>query len=354
MNWGPIQGHDQVTEQFRSALACGRLASTFLFVGPDGVGKRRFAYRLAQTLLCETNPEQSMNPCGDCPACQQVDAQSHPDLEIVAKPKDKSFIPVESFIGRRENRMREGLCYRIGLKPFRGGRKVAIIEDADYLNQEGANCLLKTLEEPPPRSVLILIGSSEQKQLPTIRSRSQTVRFRPLPEATVADLLVSEGLVQDPAQAASLASLSGGSLQRALELEDPTVSEFRQTLLLELSQRHWDPVEFPKAVDGFVKEAGSDAPPRRQRMIQLIGFAAQFYRQLMRSLSGLPAEGDEILQRAIAAARRDWPGDTDAATGCLECCLNAQGYVQANANLATLTDSWLDELATIPRKSPSA
>ena len=79
--------------------------------------------------------------------------------------------------------MREGLCHDIALKPFRGGRKIAIIDDADYLNQEGANCLLKTLEEPPEKSVIILIGTSQQRQLPTIRSRCQIVRFAPLSTA---------------------------------------------------------------------------------------------------------------------------------------------------------------------------
>ena len=93
--------------------------------------------------------------------------------------------------------MREGLCYDIALKPYSGRRKVAIIDDADYLNKEGANCLLKTLEEPPPKSLLILIGTSEQRQLPTIRSRCQIVRFQPLPEQDVAELLLATGACED-------------------------------------------------------------------------------------------------------------------------------------------------------------
>ena len=117
-----------------------------------------------------------------------MSAGTHPDLEIVSKPADKRDIPLAAFIGEDDRRMKEGLCHRIGLKPFMGGRKVAIIDDADFLNPEGANALLKTLEEPPPRSVLILIGTTADKQLPTIRSRSQIIRFRPLPEDSVARL----------------------------------------------------------------------------------------------------------------------------------------------------------------------
>ena len=88
------------------------------------------------------------------------------------------------------------MLHEINLKPALGGRRIAIIDDADYLNDEGANALLKTIEEPPPRSVLILIGASPAKQLPTIRSRCQLIRFRPLPLEVVAELLVSRGFVR--------------------------------------------------------------------------------------------------------------------------------------------------------------
>ena len=133
MTWHGIYGHDDVVERFRRALGRGRLASSFLFVGPEGIGKRSFALKLAQALLCRTRPEQAMDPCGECPACVQVAARTHPDLMVVAKPKDKSFLPLELLIGDKEHRMRRGLCHGIALKPFMGGRKIAIIDDADYL-----------------------------------------------------------------------------------------------------------------------------------------------------------------------------------------------------------------------------
>ena len=104
------------------------------------------------------------------------------------------------------------------MKPFLGGRRIAIIDDADFFNAEGANCLLKTLEEPPPQSVLILIGTSPARQLPTIRSRCQVIRFLPLPEETVARLLVAKALVTDVAEAARLARFSEGSLQQAIQV----------------------------------------------------------------------------------------------------------------------------------------
>ena len=349
MTWQDIQGHDRVVEQFRRALRNGRLASSFLFVGPPGIGKCRFALKLAQALLCETAAEERMEPCGTCPACQQVAAQTHPDLEVVSKPRDRSFFPIELFIGDRAHRMREGLCHNIGLKPFRGGRKIAVIDDADFLNQEGANCLLKTLEEPPPKSTIILIGSSEQKQLPTIRSRCQIVRFQPLSQEIVAELLVRHQLVGDRQQAARLAALSGGSLETALQLADEHLGEMREMLLSELSKPNWDAVALSKVVGQCVEDAGKEAPLRRNRLNQLIGFAAEFYRQLMRSFSGLAAEGDEPLGHAVAAAGNVWIGDQQAAAACLQRCLEAQAHVLANVGPANLIDCWLDDLAVLTR-----
>jgi len=181
MPWSEILNHRSALERFQKSVANNRLASTYLFVGKNGVGKHLFGLKLAQALLCEGNTEP-LTPCGSCPSCAQVSAQTHPDLILVSKPPEKAFIPLELFIGKPEHRRQTGLCHEIGLKPFRGGRKIAIIDDADFLNVEGANSLLKTLEEPPVNSLLILIGSSEQKQISTIVSRSQTIRFGQLTE----------------------------------------------------------------------------------------------------------------------------------------------------------------------------
>src|SRR5262249_16407934 len=154
------------------------------------------------------------------------------------------------------------------LKPFMGGRKIAIIDDADALGDECANALLKTLEEPPPRSVLILIGTSPDKQLPTIRSRCQTIRFGPLETETVARILVSSGLVADEAEARRAAEFSAGSIMRAIELADDDLWTFRQALLRSLAGGTFDSVSLAREMVAFVEAAGKDAPPRRARARQ--------------------------------------------------------------------------------------
>jgi DNA polymerase-3 subunit delta' len=341
----PIIGHDAVFERFRRTLQRGRLASTFLFVGPAGIGKRLTAFRIAQCLLCDTYPETVLQACGECPACRMFQAGTHPDFTLIQKPADRATIPIELFLGDREDRMQSGLCHAISLKPFCGGRKIAVIDDADYLSTEVANCLLKTLEEPPPRSLLILIGTSEQKQLPTIRSRCQTVRFRPFATAELAQLIVAQGIVDSPAEASTLAELANGSLQRARELADGELREFRVRLLQELPPANWVTLALAKDLAKFVEGAGKESAAKRGRFRLLIGFATDFYQQLLNGLVGAPMAGDKPLRDAVRAGLRAWPGTAETAADCLETCLVMEGYIDQNANLNTVAECWLDELS---------
>jgi DNA polymerase III subunit delta' len=346
-----LLGHDPILDRFRRTLRAGRLASTFLFVGPPGIGKRSLALLLAQGLLCERRPEEKLDPCGECASCAQVLAGTHPDVVVVKKPADKNFIPLELLIGDKEHRMREGLCHDISLKPYSGRRKVAVIDDADYLNQEGANALLKTLEEPPPRSLLILIGTSEQRQLPTIRSRCQVVRFNPLPEDDVANLLLSTRECSDENVAKKAAALSDGSLAKAIQWCDEDFLAFRASLFENLSQRDYELPPLAKTVTSFVEAAGKEGAEKRARMREVLTMGLQFYEQLIvvLSSSAAAASPDEALQKAVAATVRWWPGDAEAAAGCVEICLDALAHVDANANLTTLAEWWLDEISQTTR-----
>ncbi len=346
MSWHGIEGHDAVVERFREALSRGRLASTFLFVGPAGIGKRTFALKFAQALLCETRPAAALDPCGKCPSCAQVAAGTHPDLEMLCKPADKNFIPVAMLIGDKEHRMHEGLCHKIGLKPYMGGRKIAILDDADYLNVEGANALLKTLEEPPPQSVLILISTSADRQLPTIRSRAQIVRFQPLATEIVVKLLRAQNIAADPAEALRLASYSGGSLERAAELADPELWSFRADLLGALAKRPVESAQVSQMVCTFVDAAGKDASPRRARARLLAGFAIDFFRAMIRRLENLPAaEHEDLEQLAEQAIRNGWTNDT--AVAALERTLETLSHIDRNANQSTMVECWFDELAAL-------
>lgn len=332
--WHGILGHDRVVEHFRRTLAAGRLASTYLFVGPPGVGKRRFALELARCLLCPQTAETALEACGACESCRLFAAGSHPDLEVVGLPPDKSELPIALFVGDQEHRNQEGLCHWLALKPYLSGRRVAIIDDADHFNASSANCLLKTLEEPPPRSLLILIGTSPARQLPTIRSRSQLVRFRPLAASDVTQILLDTGLVADRVAATRLAEASGGSVARAAAAAaDPALAEFRQQLLAELPALGLGGMRLARALQAFVDEAGKEPARKRDRLRAVIGFAIEHYRaQLTQPASDRPA-GEA--------------GDADDALRGLDSCLTALEYVDRNANLGMVIQNWCQELAAV-------
>jgi DNA polymerase-3 subunit delta' len=341
--WRGIAGHDEVVERFRRILRAGRLASTYLFVGPEGIGKRRFALELAKTLLCQAANRAAFEPCDRCESCRLFEAGTHPDLELIGLLPDKSELAIAQFVGDDEHRNQNGLCHRISLRPFLGGRRVAIIDDADHFNQASANCLLKTLEEPPPHSLLILIGTSLGRQLPTIRSRAQVVPFRPLSESDVQQILLSESIASDARLAANLAAASGGSVSQARELADPALWDFRSAIVERLGRGAWDIASTEKAILDFVQAAGGEARDRRARLRTVIGFALELYRGRLKepATSGRVANGSNDAAGAFVRA--------------VDACLTAVEQVDRNANQSLVISHWLANLAglagPLPRNS---
>lgn len=353
--WQGIHGHDDVVEQFRRTLASGRLASTYLFVGPPGVGKRRFALELAHALLCTESEYAALEPCGQCESCRLFAAGNHPDLDVVGLPADKTTLPIALFIGDDQHRNQEGLCHRIALKPFFGGRRIAIVDDADHFGIASANCLLKTLEEPPPGAMLILIGTSPARQLPTIRSRSQIVRFRPLDTETVAQILVQTGAVTDPTLATRAAKLSEGSVERAVQLADDALWDFRELLFAELGAATLDDVRLTRAVQAFVDEAGKEASQRRDRLRQVIGFAVDFYRTALRSESANQGavDGLSVRDRGERCAN-EWTNGAERIILAIDASLSALEHIDRNANLGMVIQVWCEELTPATAKMTSA
>jgi len=343
MTWSDVLGHDRIREMFATAIQRNRLGNTFLFVGPAAIGKRKFALTLAQTLLCSRSEPEAMNPCGICEDCQQVKSGSHPDLIVVRKPKEKSRIPIELLIGDDKHRMQTGLCHDVHLRPFRGKRKIAIIDDADDLNAEGANCLLKTLEEPPADCVLILVSQGEQRQLPTIRSRCQIIRFAPLPDEIIAQLLQDMEWVQNADEAKTLARQSKGSLARAEDLRDEKIQEIAQVLLETIAKPDFHSVQLAKDLSGFLQKLGDDAPKKRAALSHLFELVIDQYRNwLYEATENVDGESSRNVRNAA-------PAGIEGLLACIDRCTLAEIQLDSNANISTLVECWLDDLATASR-----
>ncbi|MFM8377842.1 MAG: ATP-binding protein [Planctomycetia bacterium] len=337
MAWQGIEGHDAIAAEFAAAHARGRAAGSYLFIGPAGVGKGTFAKRLAKSLTCQA-PRPGLVACDACASCMQAEAGSHPDIDIVQKPEDRATIPLEALIGDADHRMREGLCWRLLLKPALGGRRVAIILDADTLSDEAANCLLKTLEEPPPEAVIILVGTSLERQLPTIRSRCRIVRFRPLAADEVARVLAADQAVGQaaPARLQECAAGAAGSLERARLLLDDDLMAFRGQMLRMLGTRPLRGVDLCRDVLALVEAAGKEAPPRRARLRVVLEFALEFFRTALRR----DTTGEQPADGALAAAVSAWQGDAERAAAGIAHTLDALDGIERNANLTILVDAW--------------
>ncbi|WP_422930188.1 DNA polymerase III subunit delta' [Singulisphaera sp. PoT] len=344
MPWQTVRGHDRVVESLRQSQAQGRLPHAFLFSGPEGIGKRTFAQTLARALLCETNDESMLEPCNTCSSCLQVLGGTHPDVHMVAKPEDKHELPIKV--------IRE-LCSELGLKPARGARKIAIIDDADDLNDEAANAFLKTLEEPPAGSVLILIGTSAELQLETIVSRCRVVRFEPLPEPELAALLQEQGITSDPEDAERLARLSEGSVGRARGLADPELSHFRRNMIDEIAgPQGFDASALSLRIDAFVKEAGKESIDRRNRASLLIGELARFFRNALWETAGIapPSSDPHDLAAVANLVARIEPEDVLVLA---DRCIEADYHIARKVYVQMVFDSLLHDVAKLTnRRNP--
>lgn len=292
--WGKILGHDRLVQNFEKLVQRDRLAHAYLFCGPAGIGKRMFATELGKALLCERAGDQ-LEACERCPSCLQVAADSHPDFVVVGRPEEKNVLPIET--------IRE-LCQGFALKSARGRGRFAVLDDADDLNDEAANCFLKTLEEPPPRSLFLLIGTSADLQLPTIRSRCQIVTFAPLPADQMSTVLQKNG-ISDPLMLDRLIRFGHGSPGQALALADEALWEFRRQFLTSLDRGEFDAVGQMRAWAEFIEEAGKEAAAQRRRASMLLGLVIEFFRQVLIVGSDAPANDSETEEEALARRLAD-------------------------------------------------
>jgi DNA polymerase-3 subunit delta' len=227
-------GNEKAKESLTHLLRSGRLPNSMLFAGPEGVGKRHFAFELARTLVC-TNTDET--PCGHCSACHRVAAFDAP-------PSDKKDDYKKVFFDRHAdvglvvpfNRTLQvdsirALEREAHFQPYEAAARVFIINDAEKMNDEAANALLKTLEEPPSTTFIILVTARPDALLSTIRSRCQTIRFAPVAESEIENLLVKERKLK-AVDAKLAARVTNGSVGAAMTLD---VDEYRSRRTFQMS-----------------------------------------------------------------------------------------------------------------------
>jgi DNA polymerase III subunit delta' len=239
MPFAEIIAQDRALLPLRSALRRGALHHAYLFGGPEGTGKARSALLLAQAANCDgAGPGAGGardDACGQCAPCRKIAKGVHPDVLVLREER------VMAKAGRWEpkggrapskdivvDQVRDLVDHRLAMKRFEGRRRFVIIDPADAMNPQAQNALLKTLEEPPDDTTLVLVASSPDALLPTIRSRCLRVPFAPLPVDLVEARLAAAGRTPEAARLA--AALAGGSLGRALALDPEALGALRDSV----------------------------------------------------------------------------------------------------------------------------
>ncbi|MFZ9089794.1 MAG: DNA polymerase III subunit delta', partial [Planctomycetaceae bacterium] len=346
--WDKLKGHQEQRDLFSRSLANRRLSHAYVLAGQDGIGKSRFGRLLAQSLFCRNSPPESLDACGECRACRSFDAGSWPDYIEVGLPPGKNEIPIAAIAGSAEKRGREGLCFELSMTPQASERRIAIINDAHRMNAEGANALLKTLEEPPAQALILLISDSPDSLLPTIRSRCQVVRFFPLSTEDTIQILLNEEMTDSEQEAGTVAEVCNGSITSAQQLLNPELRELRNTLergLIKLEKLN--PIETSREITNAIEKMSSGTDEQRQNTQWMLRFLGDLLNQQLRKLT----QGDlaDPLHKRFGVR-----SGADLVADLLDRVLTASFQIDANSPVKLVLETLFDDLARMMRIGPTS
>jgi DNA polymerase III delta' subunit len=346
--------------QLQQALSRDRIPHAYIFHGPEGVGKETFARGMAQLLLCGNSTTKELSPedaatiglpsvsvgCGACDDCRTVVAGTHPDLHMIYRQLNREHS--DSTVRKRKGLefgvdvVREFIIDKVARTPQRGRAKVFIIREADVLNREAQNALLKTLEEPPGATYLILLVVGLDCLLPTTQSRCQIIRFQALPEEFVCDRLRELRPDLSDQQLKWYAAFSAGSIGAALQAADDGFYELfsRLSEVVGHSARR-GAAELTKFFAEESKSLGerfgkrdpeiTDTESGRRGLKSLFRLAADHYAALLRANSGT-AKRSPAKQQLTEDARR------------IERLALAEQQLDLNANVQLVVETLANDL----------
>lgn len=344
--WESLKGHQEQRDLFARSLQRGRLSHAYVLTGPDGVGKRRFARLLAQSMFCREHNAGTIDACGECRACRAFTAGNWPDFLEIGLPSGKTEIPIALILGDADKRGREGLCFELSMAPQASERRVALINDAHRMNQEGANALLKTLEEPPANALILLVCDNPDSLLPTIRSRCQVIRFFPLVEADVAEILLAEGLVESKEEAVEVAALAEGSITLAQQLLNPDLRALREMVSSRLEHlENMKPLELSKHVSDELERISTGTEEQRRNAKWLLRFIAGFLNSRLRRLASGDFS-DPLLQRFGVRS------GVDLLAPLLDRLITAAHQIEGNSPVRLVLEAMFDDIARQVRIGP--
>ena len=377
MSLGNVKHQAYAQRLIRRAVMQGRIPHAYLFHGPDGVGKETFALGLAQLLLCnspvdtklETEQAKSVGVgelrmgCAECEECRAVELRTHPDLHLIYRQLNREH--PDPVVRKRKaldlgvDVLRHFVIEKVGLTPIRGRAKVFIIREADRITVQAQNALLKTLEEPPGTTFIILLVTAVDRLLPTTLSRCQAVQFDALPTAFVQDRLVALLPQSSPEQIEWYARFGNGSLGGALQCAEDDLYGLNQHVLDELADlptrrtddlmRSW--TDMSKSLGASYRKHDpdiTDTEAGRRAFKSIFRLAATWYADILRVGSGdksaiVNADRRSQIARTAGSLR------PSTAAQAINRIAHAEHHLDLNANTQLCIETLLTDLAYIAR-----
>jgi DNA polymerase-3 subunit delta' len=308
MGFSSLLGQPTVVQTLTRALTEGHVAHAYRFEGPDGVGKELAARLLAQALVCEAGDPLGCERCSACRRAMTLSAEApqvpqHPDVLFVQRglyPASVLGTGHSEATGISVEQIRRIVLSRVGYAPHEGRALCIIVRDAHELTLSAANALLKTLEEPAPRTHFLLLTHRPRRLLDTIRSRTLAVRFRPLPENVVGDLLEARGAPR------AVAPFAGGSVSLGMQLAEEEAQAQRERFVSAVEAA----VQAPDLAQAL--PAADERPEGRDALLAMLGHLAHTYALRARSAVSEASDRAErlaerygIVTRAVAEIERN-------------------------------------------------
>jgi DNA polymerase-3 subunit delta' len=296
MAFSDILAQDHITDHFRKTIDSNHLSHAYIFTGQDGIGKTLLAKEFSKAIFCTENKDDS---CNSCHNCVRIENNHHPDIHWIEIEEKAKFLKIDNI---------RALQHSVTLSPVESSYKIFIIKDADRMNEEASNCLLKTLEEPPASTIIILIANSLTPVKETIKSRCQIIRFHPIPTHIIEEQLIKR-FNADTSKVGWISRFCGGSLGNAFELLEDNFYVKNRDIVNRISVSDIDNLLLAEEVIETYLSPSDTLEEKRQSLRRILNCILQFYRDILvvkvrnvyadsnKASSLFNAEHDDVLQR---------------------------------------------------------
>ncbi len=344
MPFTDIIAQDHVIDHFKKAMKADHLSHAYIFTGQDGIGKTLFAKEFIKALFCKNEENDS---CNSCLNCIRIEKNSHPDVFWTEIEEKAKFIKIENI---------RNLQRSVRLSPLESDYKIFIIKEADRMNEEASNCLLKTLEEPSPNTIIILITNSIATIKETIRSRCQIIRFHPIPTHIIENQLAGKSDA-DTNKIGWASRFCNGSLGNALDLLDDNYYDINNDIVTRMTEPDMDNLVFAEEIIDSYLSSEDSLEEKRQTLKRILHCILQLYRDLLivkvrnghdvqqEKMSLVNADREDALQRHVNYLTQE------QIINVIEEILVSIKYIDFNLNINLLVENIITRITVLNSKA---